>query len=96
MMDHETKKKVLARLKRAEGQTAALRRMVEEDAYCVDVLTQISAAQGALGKVGQIILGSHVRTCVSDAFTRGDDDDRVEKVEELMDVFGRYAGIGSR
>lgn len=92
MMDEATKKKVLARLRRVEGQTAALRRMVEEDTYCVDVLTQISAAQGALGKVGQIILGSHVRTCVSQAFDRGTDQDKVEKVEELMDVFGRYAG----
>ena len=92
MMDEVTKKKVLARLRRVEGQTAALRRMVEEDTYCVDVLTQISAAQGALGKVGQIILGSHVRTCVSQAFDRGTEQDKVEKVEELMDVFGRYAG----
>ena len=91
MMPTETKKKVNARLKRIEGQTAALRRMVEEDNYCVDVLTQISAAQGALMKVGQIILGSHVRTCVSEAFDHGTEDDKVAKVEELMDVFGRYA-----
>lgn len=96
MMDADTKKKVIARLKRAEGQVAALRRMVEEDTYCVDILVQISAVQGALGKAGQIILGSHVRTCVSHAFNRGDEDEKVAKVEELMDVFGRYAGIGGR
>jgi DNA-binding FrmR family transcriptional regulator len=89
-----TKKKLLARLKRAEGQIAALRRMIEEDHYCVDVLLQISAAQGALGKAGELLLGSHVRTCVRDAFEKGDDDDRETKIEELMEVFARYGRIG--
>ena len=96
MMDAETKKKVIARLRRVEGQTAALRRMVESDNYCVDVLLQISAAQGALGRVGQIVLGSHVQTCVSQAFDRGDEEEKTAKVEELMDVFARYAGLGAR
>ncbi len=94
MLDPTTKRKLTARLKRAEGQISALRRMLDEDAYCVDVLLQISAAQGALGKAGQVLLGEHIRTCVADAFATGDEADRDEKVDELMDVFSRYGGLG--
>jgi DNA-binding FrmR family transcriptional regulator len=96
MLDAENKKKLLTRLKRVEGQVAALRRMVEDDAYCVDVLLQISAAQGALGKAGQLMLGSHLRTCVTSALEGGDPEAREETVQELMDVFSRYGGLGAR
>lgn len=94
MLDPTTKRKLTARLKRAEGQIAGLRRMLDEDANCVDVLLQISAAQGALGKAGQVLLAEHIRTCVADAFASGDEIDRDEKVDELMDVFARYGGLG--
>ncbi len=96
MMNAARKKNVEARLKRVEGQIAALHRMVGEDEYCVDVLLQISAAQGALGKIGQIILGSHIQTCVRDAFDHGTKAERQRKVDELMDVFARYSRIGAR
>ena len=96
MLDPDQKKKLLQRLKRVEGQIAGLRRMVEDDTYCVDVLLQISAAQGALGKAGHLLLGTHLRTCVTDAMEHGDDDEREQAVEELMDVFSRYGGIGAR
>lgn len=96
MLEPENKKKLLGRLKRVEGQIAAVRRMVEEDKYCVDVLLQISAAQGALGKAGHMLLGSHLRTCVADAIEGGDPDEREQAVAELMDVFSRYGGIGAR
>ena len=69
-------------------------REINEDAYCVDILLQISAAQGALGKAGQVLLGQHIRTCVADAFASGDEVSRDEKVDELMDVFSRYGGLG--
>jgi len=94
MLDDTTKRKLTTRLKRAEGQIAGLRRMLEEDAYCVDILLQISAAQGALGKAGQVLLAEHIRTCVADAFAGGDEASREEKVDELMDVFARYGGVG--
>jgi DNA-binding FrmR family transcriptional regulator len=94
MLDPAAKKKLLARLSRAEGQISALRRMVDDDAYCVDVLLQISAAQGALGKAGHVLLESHIRSCVSEAFEGGDAAEREQKVDELMDVFARYGGIG--
>ena len=96
MMDEPTKKNVEARMKRVEGQIGGLRRMIGGDEYCVDLLIQISAAQGALGRIGQIVLGSHIETCVSDAFERGGKTERQRKIDELMDVFARYSRIGTR
>lgn len=93
-MDETTKKRLIGRLKRAEGQLAAVRRMVEEDTYCVDVLTQVSAVRGALARIGHIILDHHVRSCVAHAFDSGDEEERIGKLDELMDVFGRYGGSG--
>jgi len=96
MLEGDDKKKVLARLRRLEGQVGALRRMLDGDEYCVDVLLQISAVQGALGKVGHILLESHIRHCVSEAFDRGDAGARDEKIDELMQVFARYGGRAAR
>ena len=95
-MNAETKHELLKRLKRAEGQLAAVRRMVDEDEGCVDVLLQISAVRGALSKAGQVLLGSHIETCVSDAFTSGDADARQEQVNDLMKIFARFGGIAAR
>ncbi len=88
------RQRLAARLKRVEGQVAAVRRILEADAYCVDVLVQISAARGALAKVGEEVLQRHVETCVADAFATGGAEARQEKIDELMDVFARYAGRG--
>lgn len=87
---------VLRRLKRAQGQINAVLRMVEEGRPCMDTLTQLAAAQGALAKAGERILGDHIQTCVAEAFTHGSPQARDEKVSELMDLFARYAGIGAR
>lgn len=67
--------------------------MVEEDRYCVDVLLQVAAAKAALERVGHIVLGSHVDTCVDTALSSGSKRERKEKIEELMDVFERFGGI---
>ena len=96
MLDTDEKTKLLARLKRAEGQLAAVRRMVEEDTYCVDVLLQIAALRGALGKAGHVLLGSHLRHCVTHAFESGDDAARSRTLDELLEVFGRYGGLGAK
>jgi len=90
MKDDHAKKRLLTRLKRAEGQIAAVRRMVEDDHYCVDVLTQIAAAKGALSKAGEILLRAHIESCVAEAFASGDPQESQDAIEELMDVFGRY------
>ena len=92
--DEKTKKKLLGRLKRAQGQVSAVHRMLEEDAPCMDVLTQISAAQGALDKAGQQLLSNHIQTCVHEAVTHGNEDERREKMDELMALFDRYTRIG--
>ena len=96
MLDDKTKHDLRTRLRRAEGQIGALHRMVDEDEPCVDVLLQVSAVQGALGKLGQLVLAEHIRNCVADAFETGGQPERDRKVAELMQVFGRYAHIGGR
>ena len=95
-MKRDTKEDLLKRLKRAEGQLAAVHRMVDADEGCVDVLLQISAVRGALSKAGQVLLGSHIETCVSDALAHGDDDARRRQVDDLMEIFGRFGGIAAR
>jgi len=92
MASQDTKKKLLARLRRAEGQLAAVRRMVEEDTYCVDVLTQISAVRGALTRAADVLLEDHLHHCVVQAFDDGDEELRRERVDELLDVFARFGG----
>ena len=88
-MNNTTKTSVQARLKRIEGQVSGLHRMVEDDRYCIDILTQISAVRAALHKVDAEILRSHVAHCVSDAFATGDADGQKRKVEELVETIGR-------
>ena len=90
MLSDEDKKKLLVRLKRIGGQVDAVGRMIEEDEYCVDILMQISAATGALSKVGEVILEDHLKSCVRDAMENGNDKDREQKLEELIAVFRKY------
>lgn len=75
----------LKRLKRAQGQVNGIIRMVEENKYCVDILTQISAARAALDKAGMVILKNHIKNCVSDAIVQGDEEGKAI-IEELMGV----------
>jgi len=95
-MNDQAKTELLKRLKRAEGQLAAVHRMIDEDEDCVDVLLQISAVRGALSKAGQVLLGSHIETCVSDALRSGDEEARRRQVDDLMEIFGRFGGIAAR
>lgn len=88
-MKDAAKKSVAGRLKRIEGQVGGVLRMVAEDRYCVDLLTQISAIRAALHKVEGEILRDHVAHCVAGAFTAGDPLDQRRKVEELVETIGR-------
>jgi DNA-binding FrmR family transcriptional regulator len=81
----------LKRLVRIEGQVRGLARMVEDDRYCIDIVTQISAVQAALRKVEEEILREHVAHCVEHAIASGDKADQRRKVAELMDVMSRAA-----
>jgi len=88
-MQTEAKTSVLNRLQRIEGQTRGLTRMVEEDRYCIDIVTQISAVRAALRKVEEEILRDHVAHCVEHAIASGDQADQRRKVGELIDVLSR-------
>jgi DNA-binding FrmR family transcriptional regulator len=88
-MHEVTRKTVSVRLKRIEGQVGGLLRMVEDDRYCVDILTQINAVRSALQKVEEQILRDHVSHCVAGAFTSGDPIEQRHKVEELVETIGR-------
>ena len=92
MIDDETKRKAQGRLRRIEGQVQGLQRMIDGDAYCVDVLLQISAVQGALEQVQKLLLGRHIESCVADALRSGSRTERQRKVDELLEVFSRFGG----
>jgi CsoR family transcriptional regulator, copper-sensing transcriptional repressor len=88
-MREEAKAAALKRLKRIEGQVRGLSRMVEEDRYCIDVVTQISAVRAALRAVEEEILRDHAATCVEHAIASGNKAEQRRKVAELMDVLAR-------
>jgi DNA-binding FrmR family transcriptional regulator len=85
------KEKVQNRLRRIEGQVRGLQRMVDEEVYCVDVLTQISSAISALEKVGTILLRDHVEHCVRESIEKGEGAD--EKIEELTAAVERFLRV---
>jgi DNA-binding FrmR family transcriptional regulator len=88
-MQAKAKASVLKRLGRIEGQVRGLARMVAEDRYCIDVVTQISAVGAALRRAEEEILKDHVAHCVEHAIASGDKREQRRKVSELMDVLGR-------
>ena len=93
MISAEEKVKLANRLKRISGQVSAIERMIDGDAYCIDVLTQVAAASGALGKVGQIMLERHIQTCVIEAMQTGTKKQRQEKLNELISVFRKFSRV---
>ena len=89
-MKHAHHTSQLSRLRRVEGQVRGITRMVEEQRYCVDILTQTRAARAALRRIEERILREHVEHCVAGAL-RGDDvNEQRQKVDELLDVLGRF------
>jgi DNA-binding FrmR family transcriptional regulator len=88
-MRKEAKSSILKRLSRIEGQVRGLARMVEDDRYCIDVVTQISAVRAALRRAEEEILNDHIGHCVEHAITSGNKAEQRRKVAELMDVLSR-------
>ena len=78
----EEKKRLLNRLNRISGQINGLKKMLENDEYCVDILTQSAAVSAALNSFERVLLDEHIRTCVADNIRKGND----EVVEELVDI----------
>jgi DNA-binding FrmR family transcriptional regulator len=88
-MQKDIKDKCLQRLSRIEGQVRGIARMVAEDRYCIDIITQIAASQAALRKVEGELLQNHVSHCVEHAIASGNAEDQRQKVAELMEVLNR-------
>ena len=88
-MGPAAKTSVLKRLNRIEGQVRGIARMVDEDRYCIDVMTQIAAVRAALRRAEEEVLRDHVAHCVEHAIRSGDPEDQRRKVAELMDVLAR-------
>ncbi len=86
-LESEDKKALLNRLSRIEGQVRGIRKMIEEEKYCVDILTQIAATRGALKNAGLKVLNRHIDGCVSDAIEEGESQ---QVVPELIDVVNRF------
>ena len=88
-MRNDIKASVQKRLGRIEGQVRGLSKMVEEDRYCIDIVTQIAAVRAALRRVEEEVLRDHVAHCVEYAISSGDKADQRRKIAELMAVIGR-------
>jgi CsoR family transcriptional regulator, copper-sensing transcriptional repressor len=91
-MKHGYDKQALTkRLHRIEGQVRGIERMVEDDRYCIDILTQVSAVNTALESLAFKVLDDHVNHCVADALSSGDPDAAAKKSQELLDAVQRFA-----
>lgn len=88
-MQKQTKAACLKRLSRIEGQVRGIAKMVEDDRYCIDVVTQISAVRAALRRLEEEVLKDHVAHCVEHAIASGNSAEQRRKVVELMDVLAR-------
>lgn len=80
--DEKEKRLLINRLSRIEGQIRGIKKMIDEDAYCIDVLNQASAAMSAVGSFSKELLNKHIRTCVADDIIKGN----TEKMDELSDI----------
>lgn len=90
-MKRENKPKLLNRLNRIEGQVRGIAKMVDEDRYCIDVLTQLRAVRAALAKVETEMLNDHLGHCIEDAILAGDKQEQRKKAGELIQLLERSA-----
>ena len=86
-MDHSAQ---IVRLNRIEGQIRGISKMIQEERYCVDILTQIRSASNALAKVQENIFKGHLESCVKDSLTGDDPRDREAKVDEILDILSKF------
>ena len=87
MIDDKVKKDALTRLRKIEGQIRGVQKMIEEGKYCIDIISQIIAAERALDGVAKIVMKRHVESCVTDAIVRGEGQD---KIDELINTVFKY------
>lgn len=84
MKDNQTKKKILHRLLIARGHLEKIIQMVQDGEYCISVVHQLLAVQAALKKVDEIVLENHLRTCVSDSIKKGESNEAIKEVMEVL------------
>jgi DNA-binding FrmR family transcriptional regulator len=94
MMNQEKKKQAVTRLKRIEGQVRGLQKMVEEDRYCIDILTQTASVVSALRGVEDLVMNQHLNTCVADAMRSDDPAAKQQKIDEVMTVLSKFRKHG--
>ena len=94
MMGDAEKTKVANRLRRIQGQIGGIDKMIQEDRYCIDILTQISAVVSALRGVEDMVMQNHLNTCVADAMRSEDPKEQQEKVDEVLTVIGKFRKHG--
>lgn len=87
-MKSDTKEATVKRLARIEGQVRGVAKMIDQDRYCIDIVRQVQAIKAALSGLEKVVLDDHLSTCVDDALTSDNVDDRREKVEELVAILG--------
>ncbi len=83
----EDKKKLISRLNRISGQIEGIKKMVDDDRYCADILIQLSAADKAIKSLASIVLDNHMHSCVVNSIKEGDSS----KVDEIVDLFRRFS-----
>ena len=86
-MDHS---KQIPRLNRIEGQIRGISKMIQEERYCVDILTQIRSVSNALAKVQENIFKGHLESCVRDSLEGDDTGDRAKKVDEILEILSKF------
>jgi DNA-binding FrmR family transcriptional regulator len=80
----------IGRLKKIEGQIRGVQKMIEEKRYCIDILTQLSSVVGAIKSVEENILERHLKGCVHQSFSKGNKQDRAQKIDEIVDVLKKF------
>ncbi|NCN04824.1 MAG: metal-sensitive transcriptional regulator [Spirochaetales bacterium] len=90
MLNDELKTQIANRLTRIQGQLGGIRKMVDEDRYCMDILVQTRAISAALKAVEDLVMENHLNTCVSDAMQNPNPHEKEEKIGELMEIISKF------
>ena len=94
MMDERQKAEVAQRLNKIQGQLGGIQKMMAENRYCMDILTQTRACTAAIRKVEDLIMYQHLNTCVADSMRSDDPEDKNKKIAEIMDIFSKFRKTG--
>ncbi len=94
MIDEDNKKDVTTRLKKIEGQIRGIHKMVDENRYCIDILSQTRAVVAAIRKVEDLIMFQHLHSCVVDSMRSDNEADKNKKIDEIMELLSKHRKNG--